>query len=501
MRTLVTSLRRRTRDERGQVIVVLVIGMVVMLSMAALLLDAAQAVVLQRRLQGAADAAAVAAASQLQSGTPLGCSTNGTSATSPRSTISTAAGGSTGTNLAGVSQLTVTVTCPMTEPDPNEKVRVAVSAKAPTFFLGALGVFGASSSGFTVTAQATARYARSEIGKYSIIALEKTACQGGAFSGGPTIILGGSFQVNSPCNGTNSSSVALYNGGNPTVTLLNGSIIRTNGAYLGDPLNPPVRTGQPVVADPLAALPPITASSPTALTVRSTSKVTCKLAGSVTSCIGSDGGILLPGIYQGGIALQGQAYVFMRPGIYRIEGGGIDVGTATLCTVDETPAVALTQTTCQKAFSGESTTVVTNRWKAACATTCGVLIYNTAKTTSPTVNMGNIEMRGGANFLMKQFQPTTAAEEPYRNLVIWQDGTVSPQAEVWMRGGGALQVVGTVYSPLGVLDFGGNSDAAGPAQMTMQVIANKVSVQGNAGFNFVFDPNQFAQFYSFGLIE
>jgi hypothetical protein len=85
--------------------------------------------------------------------------------------------------------------------------------------------------------------------------------------------------------------------------------------------------------------------------------------------------------------------------------------------------------------------------------------------------------------------------------VIWQDRTVSPQAEVWLRGGGALQIVGTVYSPLGTLDFGGNSDTSGPAQMTMQVIANKVSVQGNAGFHFVFDSTAFAQFFAYGLIE
>lgn len=501
LHALVARIRDRAPGQDGQVLVVLIVGLTVLMGMAALTFDAAQALVLQRRLQGAADAAAMAAANQLQTGTPTGCAASAAAPTVPRAAIGSAATASAATNLAGVAPAPqVTVTCPTTDPDPNETVRVAISAQARTFFLGALPFLGGSGDAFTVTAGATARFARSAIGEYSIIALEKTLCQGGAFSGGPTIILGGSFQVNSPCLGPQGGSSAFYNGGNPSVTLLNGSVIRVNGFYYGNVLNPPVLTNQPIVADPLAALTPLNHGSGTTFPLRSSSRLTCR----TMTCGPYGNGILEPGIYRGGITLSGQAIVFLRPGIYILQGGGLDVGTGTLCAVDVTPAIALTATTCAKAFSGELTSAVTARWRQACAeTSCGVLLYNTAYAGPPAIAMGNIAMQGGANLMLRQFQPTPAAGpyEPYRNLVIWQDRTVSPQAEVWLRGGGALEVVGTVYSPLGTLDFGGNSDAAGPAQMTMQVIANKVSVQGNAGFHFVFDEDSFAQFFAYGLIE
>ncbi len=493
-------LPRIPRGEDGQVLIVLIVGLTVMMGMAALLVDGAQALVLQRRLQAAADAAAMAAANELQSGSPTGCAASALTPAVPRATVGAAASASAVANLAGVLPApTVTVSCPTIEPDPNETVRVQISAQARTFFIGALPLAGSSANGFTVTASATARFARSAVGRYSIIALERTACQGGTFSGNPTIVLGGSFQVNSPCLGPQANSSAFYNGGSPSVTLLNGAVIRVNGYYNGAVLSPPVLTNQPVVADPLAALVPLSHGAGTSFTLRSSSRLTCRNM----TCGPYGNGVLEPGIYRGGINLSGQAVVFLRPGIYILQGGGLDVGTGTLCSVDVVPAIALTATTCAKAFPAESTTVVTNRWKQACAqSTCGVLLYNTAYAGPPAIAMANIQMMGNANTMLRQYKPAPgSAYEPYRNLVVWQDGSVSPQAEVWLRGGGALEIVGTVYSPHGTVDLGGNSDSSGPAQMEMQVIANKVSIAGSAGFDFRFNDGSFAQFFAYGLIE
>lgn len=497
LRTALRSWRRGSRagDERGQALLLLVLAMATMLVMAALLFDAAQAVVVRRRLQSAADAAATAGANLIQSGSPTGCSANGSVPASAKSSVDTAARASITANTAGMNVTAITVTCPATEPDPNEKVQVTLTARVPTLFLGAVSRFVNGGMRFDVTATATARYARSAVGKYSIIALEQVACQGASFSGGPSITLGGSFQVNSPCTGPQSSNSALYNGGNPSVTLLNGSIIRIVGkAYGAAGLSPAPLEGQPVVSDPLIGLAALTKSS---YTTRSSSKLTCKNM----TCGPGGNGILLPGRYIGGINLSGQAVVFMKPGIYLIEGGGIDVGTGTLCTIDQTPTVTLTATTCAPASSGELLSVTRARWRQACATTCGVLLYNTQKDPSPAISMGDIQMQGGANFMAKPFIPTTATEEPYKNIVIWQDRTASPQAAIRLRGGGALEIVGTVYSPLGTVDIGGNASANGPAQLTMQVISNLISVSGNSSFEFIFDKTKFAEFYTYGLVE
>ena len=191
----------------------------------------------------------------------------------------------------------------------------------------------------------------------------------------------------------------------------------------------------------------------------------------------------------------------MKPGIYLIEGGGIDIGTGTLCTIDQAPTVTLTTTTCAAATSGELLSVTRARWHQACATTCGVLIYNTQKDAAPTIAMGDITMQGGANFMAKPFIPTTSSEDPYKNIVIWQDRSASPQGAIRLRGGGALEIVGTVYSPHGTVDIGGNASANGPAQLTMQVISNLISVSGNSTFEFIFDATKFAEFFSYGLVE
>ena len=183
--------------------------MVTMLIMAALLFDAAQAVVVRRRLQAAADAAATAGANLIQSGSPTGCSSNGSVPATAKSSVDTAARASITENTAGMTITSIAVTCPATEPDPNEKVQVTLTARVPTLFLGAVRAIVPSGMTFNVTTTATARYARSVVGKYSIIALEQIACQGASFSGGPSITLGGSFQVNSPCTGPQSSNSAL----------------------------------------------------------------------------------------------------------------------------------------------------------------------------------------------------------------------------------------------------------------------------------------------------
>ncbi|MCI0643082.1 MAG: pilus assembly protein TadG-related protein [Gemmataceae bacterium] len=83
-----------------------------------------------------------------------------------------------------------------------------------------------------------------------------------------------------------------------------------------------INSGSAPIADPLRYLPP---PDPASLTVRSNNKLT------INSLLPR---ILQPGIYRGGIKIEGISIVIMMPGVYILEGGGLEVtNLATLTSV------------------------------------------------------------------------------------------------------------------------------------------------------------------------
>lgn len=153
-------------------------------------------------------------------------------------------------------------------------------------------------------------------------------------------------------------------------------------------LSTPVRTGRRPVPDPLAYLP-IPDSS--ALSTRAASPTT------INSLLPT---VLRPGVYQGGLRIQGASIVVMQPGVYVMEGGGFQVSD--LATV----------------------------------TGLGVMIYNTS---SSAFAPGPIAVTGLGKVVL-----TAPTSGTYQGLNFFQNRSQTTPIDI--RGAGLATITGTVYA-------------------------------------------------------
>jgi hypothetical protein len=481
--------RHGGRTERGQILPLFALSLVVMLSFAALLFDGANSLVQRRRLQNAGDAAALAGSNMIQlAGSIRSCSaSDGPPPGAPRADISAAALASIAANLPGFATANVTVTC--AEGWQNKAVRVNLQVPPTNWFGGAIG-FGGSSVG-TASVALNGQIAGSV---YSVVVLDpanptwssgRRGCPAFLISGGPQITFDGSVMIDSACPsssggalGTNgsSASVGLSSGNNPTIRMV--------GSYSPGPLviSPTPMTGQPYVKDPFLGLDPPTA---TGLTVQKTAR----------HVVNGTTETLSPGVYRGGIELRSSAKVFLRPGIYFIDGGDFSVGAqAELCSITATATPA----NC------------TAGWAADCPDTqCGVLIYKNVKTTD-SVSQDRINVGAGAVLKLRAYDERANgnAYAEYRNLLIWQSATPVPSStyeQPWIQlgGGGSADISGTVYAPSAkVLMGGGGSGSGGSAtNLTLQFITWNLEISGNATFHFFYNDAEFARPTDYGLVQ
>ncbi len=475
-------MRTRTARSRGQILPLFALSLVALMAMGALLFDGAHALVIRRQLQDAADAAALAAADVIQSGTVKGCSaTAGPPPGSPRSEVVAAAAASVATNLPSYPQGNVSVSCPSDWS--NYAVKVDLRTTAPTFLGGVIGQsnIGVGASGTAVNGQFAGA-------KYSVVVLDPShpawvkgsGCPSVLFSGGPTVIFDGSLQINSSCPVGNGGALGT-NGTAATLTFASGTGARIVGGYVPGAMTitPAPLVGQPYVKDPLLGLPPI---NTTGMTVHN-SKTT--LSGGTT--------ILTPGVYRNGIQLKNKSVAVLTPGVYVIDGGGLDVGAQ--ASVFSVPA--------------NVTSTSLSTWQTDCpVASCGVLIFNSGTTSS----LAPISVGAGATMMLRPYQsaldPTQPNGAEYQNLLFWQDASPVPtssyqQPAVMLNGGGTVNVSGTVYAPSAeVLMTGGSGGSGGAAlDLTLQFIAWNLQLQGNASFHFYFQDDAFAKPTDYGLIQ
>jgi hypothetical protein len=487
-RTIIAS-RPRSSAEKGQILPLFALSLVVMMAMAALLFDGANMLVLRRQYQNVADAAALAASNAIASGTPHTCSaTDGPPPGSPRQSVIDAAKLSVQTNLPSYNLSNVVVTCP--DGWTNFAVKVDLATVAPTYFGSVIGIRNrpVGASGTAINGQFTGA-------KNSVVVLDKsnplwtrtyTGCPSVLFSGGPTVTFDGTLQIDSSCSALNGGALGT-NGNAATLTFNNaGSVAKIVGGYVQGTLNinPAPLVGQPYVSDPLSGLPAVSSYS---LTTRSNSKLV--LNGGTTS--------LLPGIYTGGIQLKSTAVVLLQPGIYVIDGGGLDLGS---------------QSSVFSVNSGVTSGVTVANWASNCgATTCGVLMYSKG-TASGATAMGQISVGAGATMELKPYLPsadlTLANVSEYQNLLFWQD--ISPavsdtftQPPVNLNGGGTINISGTVYAPsaLVYMTGGAGGGAGNSVDLTLQFICYDLTIQGNSSFHFFYLSNAFAKPTDYGLIQ
>ena len=555
--------RKRPR-ERGQILVLFALMLSVLMILAALLYSGANTLVNRRQLQNAGDAAALAAANLMTNGTSL-CNSTRISPTLSGNDLYVAAKNSVMTNLGWTAaQVTsrMTVSCPSASAYGSVAVQVSLSVTGPKWF---------GTGGLQVTTASTGINGQVTNGEYSVALLDpmptltdgslwsgSVGCPSYQFNGGVTVTYEGSVFVDSTCTRTinNSGAVDAHNSAF-SMTLVNGARLLTGGETSSGTISKitptPSENVRPLLADPFSGLiPPCKAGSSsnclggsTALPSRdygTNGQGLCK--NTKVACV------LQPGTYSGGIlAANGNALptLLLRPGVYYIDGGGVQLksaaaqiiaipsattgkctGTSTVTCTDTDAITRYCNPTNQNngscQLSSASTPTVASNWQTDCpqppaATTCGVLIYNatTAGNTAWTVNgnnTDNIQSGSQGTMLLRAYNPTYDSISgngttfaSYKNLVIWQareplPATTLPQPIITMAGGACVVMSGSVYASGGAVQFGGEScgSGGGDTEMTLQFVCWDLTLSGNNNFYFAYRRNSLATPFAYGLV-
>lgn len=485
-----SNLRQTTRSRErqvGQILPLFVLSMVVVLAAGALLLDGASMLVTRRHLQNAGDAAALAGANTMQiDGTARTCSTtSGPPPGAARADIVAAVQAAVLANWPGFPTGNISVTCP--NGWDNSAVQVDLNIAPGTFLGRAIGY-----SAPNVSTSSTAVNGAIAGSLFNVVLLDpsnsswpngRRGCPAFLISGGPTIQFDGSVMINSACTSGNGGALAA-NGNSATLTMGAGKTINMVGGYSLGPLTvtPPPVTGATAITDPLADIEPFTTAG---LTTQSSARLV----------LNNETRVLQPGIYTGGIQLRNSSIAILRPGIYVMDGGGLDIGAqASFCSVTATS----TATNC-------------STFTTDCPdTTCGVLIYNQG-TASGATAMGQITVGAGATLKLRAYDDRALAGNPHfewRNMLFWQASTPAAsstyaQPILQLSGGGSVDISGTVYAPYAKVLMGGGSGGSGGSNtnLTLQFIAWDLEMSGNSTFRFFYNAADFARPKDYGLVK
>jgi Flp pilus assembly protein TadG len=299
-RTASAPLRRRS----GKVVIFVALCLTGMVGVVALAVDGGVLLDGHQQLQAAADAAALAAATDLFANyvTNQGADPSGTAA---QSALTTAAANGFSSDSNGT---TVTVNIPPQSGAFSGQAgyaEVLIQHKQNRYFST---IFGKDA--ITVTARSVARGTQKPYVHASVLVLDPSGQGAYTNSGDGFQIAGAPILINS-----NSSQAALLSGSG-TVLAPQINIVGNYAASGDATLLAKVSTGVKETSDPLSKL-----SVPSNLKMESNSPVAYS-RGRYT---------LQPGIYNGGIALSSSAEVALEPGVYYLNGGGLTVsGRASL---------------------------------------------------------------------------------------------------------------------------------------------------------------------------
>jgi Flp pilus assembly protein TadG len=510
-------LRRTSSSQSGQVLIIFAFAFIVILMMLALVFDGANGLLLRRQMQNASDAAAMAGANLIQGLSTKGCSaTPGSPPGAPQAVIVAAAKASVAANLPDYDPANVLVTCPDGWDDGQGNgvaVQVQLLDQAPTFFGS---IFGGGP--LDVASRSTAVNGQNSDAAYSVILLDdhivnvswpngRNGCPSFLLSGGPTVQFDSSIYIDSACNAVDGGAMST-NGNATSLTIGNGGpAIRIVGEYKPQALTitPAPMEHQNKKDDPLAFLQ----APPGSRTFASNDLLSLKLQKPSKYVVGqgqsSSTVILEPGVYKGGIQLKNSSIAYLRPGIYVLQGGGLDLGAQTK--LYAIPANA------------NNTTDAT--WATQCTSAnCGILIYNTGD-DSGSLTMGPVTVAAGATFKVRSYDPTASVTlrnsgAPYTNatyesLLIWQSAVPAAtgsqqgaQPVMHLNGGGSVIMSGAIYAPQGKVLMGGTSGGSGGGPtitLTLQFIVWDLELSGNASFHFVYDGREFPVPLDYGLVQ
>ncbi len=202
-------------------------------------------------------------------------------------------------------------------------------------------------------------------------------------------------------------------------------------------------------------------------------------------------------MYYGGIQLKNSSVALLKPGIYIMDGGGLDIGAqASFCSIST--AAAATATTCNGFATGDCPD-----------TSCGVLILN--RVSSLLGTMGQVTVGAGSTLKLRAYDDraiTGGGAFEYRNLLLWQESSPAlsstyNQPVVALQGGGSVDISGTLYAPQAQVTMGGGSGGSGGSttNVTLQFIGWDLTISGNATFHFQYSSADFARPKNYGLVK
>jgi Flp pilus assembly protein TadG len=392
LQQLARLIRRSTQS--GQIIVLTGLSIVFFLALAGLAIDVGGLWNTKREMQTAADAAAIAAVNDL-------AVQNSTDVTADAKNASAKNGFTDGgTTSFSSSHVSVSVATPPTSGTYKSNagaVMVTVTQTQPTQFLQFVGFntipVSVSATGLTLT------------GGACIYSLDP--------SGSAAFDITGSSAVTSACGtyvDSSSGSAAVASGGGtltaPLLGVVGGTTINGGGSV-------PVTTSIPAFGDPL-------------------SYVSAPSVGSCGSYLGTSvSGTpppLNPGLFCGGLKIKSGATVTLNPGLYVLNGGGLDI---------------------QGNLTGN-----------------GVTFYLTGTASGPAKYTG-VTTNSSANITLKAPNTCTAGAAPtggsINGVLIFQGrsitGTSSNQSTI--NGSATSSFDGALYFPTTTLNYAGSSSASG----------------------------------------
>ena len=500
-----------TRSERGQVLVLFAGGLIVLFIVAALAFDVGMTLLERRTQQDAADAAALAGARYVTT-SPNYHGTCAGAAGNPAANAACEVAGANNYSVAHASE-NVLVDIPPVDgtfrafPD---FVEVRINATRPSIFAGVIG-----RTNWQVAVKSVAANQEGVTYTFGMLALDPTACKAIAITGTGQVNANANVQSNSDGSAGGCGGVGLSRtGGGILNVTAPDAVCRSVGAIQDQGAGSMSCTKDAnsfPLPDPLARL---TAPAKPALPTPAMKQVISGVATTMTSANipancpgrtnppspansvpsesnpqicrignGSDSGksfLLYPGLYPGGIAWQGNATLYLMPGIYWIGGGGFSGQSGSIISVNS--ETDLRAATC---------TLGAN---PPCVNGGGVLIYNTSL---PLSAAGPLKLDGSGITLNLQpydypFGTTTI------KLVMFQDRAVTQTVTLNGSSSAAGMVRGIVYIPAGQVKVNGSNSTFSMDQ----VIAGTFLINGSGGtVNVLHETGVDALVQAVGLVE
>jgi hypothetical protein len=481
-----------TDHDRGQALVVFVLSLTTVLLAAALAFDAGDMLVERRTEQNAADAAAMAGARYILD--------SETQATTAARNLATKNG-----FTDGLASQWVEVNIPPTEGQWagfRNAIEVRIGNTRPSLFGGIMGV-----AGWPVSARAVAAQFDGVGGPWAFLALHETQCEAVKVTGNGNITAYGSIQVNSDCP----ESALKRQGPGSIVVQTEGAACNVHGGIQdgggSGELECEQVTGAPIIPDPLEGLPaPAMPGLPTdawqfagpSMDVPSNcpgssdaasleSPGTCQFP---SSYAGTEW-VLYPGLYPGGIKLQGGTF-YLEPGIYWLGGGGLEITGNGTFTYSVDPSTYTVTAPLPGQMDGGADDIELPG---------GIMFFNTEIENAV---VGPVRLNGAdANIYLAPLDAPSGTDDAlYNGLVLYQDRDYPIGGDdITINGSesGGMAVRGTIYAPTGDVKVNGND-----GQLTLdQVIASTFVVNGSPGSQILAlnSEDYSLLFYGAGLVE